>query len=113
MDWARAVEINRVALSRIVAELLAMVGLMSTVKMERLLRPAESALRRLIVIAARGLVVQPSPKRPMPKGLTNARVLTSSNLKTRSWFTSKPMNAIPSIRSVRIINRGQLTRIAV
>jgi hypothetical protein len=69
MDWARAVEINRVALSRIVAELLAMVGLMSTVKMERLLRPAESALRRLIVIAARGLVVQPSPKRPMPKGL--------------------------------------------
>ena len=30
----------------------------------RLLRPAESAVRRLIVIAARGLVVPPSPQRP-------------------------------------------------
>jgi hypothetical protein len=69
MNWARAVEINRVALTRIVAELLAMIGVMSAIKIERLLRPAESALRRLIVIAARGLVVKPSPKRPMSKGL--------------------------------------------
>jgi hypothetical protein len=35
----------------------------------RLLRPAESALRRLIVIAARGLVVEVPPSRPMTKGL--------------------------------------------
>jgi hypothetical protein len=80
MDWARAIEINRVALTRIVAELLALLGLVAggTVERlphalylaaERLLRPAESALRRLIVIAARGLVVKPSAKRPMPKGL--------------------------------------------
>jgi len=36
----------------------------------RVLRPAESAVRRLIVIAARGLVVKvaPSPSRPMPAG---------------------------------------------
>jgi hypothetical protein len=34
----------------------------------RILRPAEAAVRRLIVIAARGLVVKPSPIRPMPKG---------------------------------------------
>ena len=33
----------------------------------RVLRPAESAMRRLIVIAARGLVVKLSPSRPMPK----------------------------------------------
>jgi hypothetical protein len=69
MDWARAVEINRIALTRIVAELLAMIGVMSGSAVERLLRPTESALRRLIVIAARGLVVKPAPNRPMPKGL--------------------------------------------
>ena len=69
MDWARAVDINRIALTRIVAELLAMIGLMSALKVERLLRPTESALRRLIVIAARGLIVKLSAKRPMPKGL--------------------------------------------
>jgi len=34
----------------------------------RVLRPAESAVRRLIVIAARGLVVKLAPSRPMPKG---------------------------------------------
>jgi hypothetical protein len=73
MDWAKAVEINRIALTRIVAELLAMIGVMSGAAVERLLRPTESALRRLIVIAARGLVVKPLPKRPMPKGLVIVR----------------------------------------
>ena len=34
----------------------------------RVLMPAESAVRRLIVIAARGLVVKPAPSRPMPRG---------------------------------------------
>jgi hypothetical protein len=34
-----------------------------------MLRPAESAVRRLIVIAARGLVVKPYAPRPMPAGL--------------------------------------------
>ena len=34
----------------------------------RVLRPAESAMRRLIIIAARGLVVKVAPSRPMPKG---------------------------------------------
>jgi hypothetical protein len=69
MDWARAIEINRIALTRIVAELLAMIGVMSDAAVERLLRPAESALRRLIVIAARGVVVKPAAKHSMPKGL--------------------------------------------
>jgi hypothetical protein len=32
------------------------------------LRPAESAVRRLIIIAARGLVVKVAPSLPMPKG---------------------------------------------
>jgi hypothetical protein len=81
MDWARAVEINRVALTRIVAELLAMIGLASAINVERLLRPTESALRRLIVIAARGLVVKPAPKRPIPKGL----VIVSKGAKRMSF----------------------------
>jgi hypothetical protein len=34
----------------------------------RVLRPAESAMRRLIVIAARGLVVKLAPSRAMPAG---------------------------------------------
>jgi hypothetical protein len=68
MNWARAVKTHRKTLTRIVAELLAMIGLVSVDKIERLLRPTESALRRLIVIAARGLVVKPLVKRPMPKG---------------------------------------------
>ena len=79
MDWARAIERNSEALNAIVAALFAMLGLAGEVPVARLprsihsaalrvLRPAESALRRLIVIAARGLVVKISPARPMPKG---------------------------------------------
>ncbi|MDO8353836.1 MAG: hypothetical protein Q7T14_10260, partial [Aestuariivirga sp.] len=37
------------------------------------LRPAESALRRLIVIAARGLVVKPGSSRPRPAGPTRSK----------------------------------------
>src|SRR4051794_40346480 len=80
MDWARAIEINQTALSRIVAALIAMVGFQAEGALRRLprplyraalrvLRPAESAVRRLIVIAARGLVVKPHATRPMPAGL--------------------------------------------
>ena len=69
MDWARAIEINRVALTRIVGELMALFGLVSGVTLQRMLRPAESALRRLIVIAAHGLVVKQVKSRPMQQGL--------------------------------------------
>ncbi len=81
MDWAKAVEINRIALTKILGEILALVGLVAGgtiarlphavyAAAERLLGPTESALRRLIVIAARGLVVKKfNFNRPMPKGL--------------------------------------------
>ena len=83
MDWVRAIEINQAALTRIVAALIAMLGLASGSAAERVpqplfravsrvLRPAESAVRRLIVIAARGLKVELSPVRPMPQGLALA-----------------------------------------
>jgi hypothetical protein len=79
MDWARAIERNSEALIGIVAELFAMLGFVGTDIVARIpqplhravlrvLRPAESAVRRLIVIAARGLVVKLAPSRPMPVG---------------------------------------------
>jgi hypothetical protein len=79
MDWARAIERNSEALKGIVEALFAMLGLAGTDMVARLprsvhsavlrvLRPAESAMRRLVVIAARGLVVKPAPLRPMPAG---------------------------------------------
>ena len=77
MDWARAIEINQTALTRIVAALIAMVGLDARGALERLPRPlyrtalrllrsSEAAVRRLIIIAARGVVVKLHPVRPMP-----------------------------------------------
>jgi hypothetical protein len=77
MDWDRAIERNSEALKTIVTALVAMLGDATVERLPRelhravlsILRPAESALRRLIVIAARGLVAKPAPARPMPKGL--------------------------------------------
>ena len=79
MDWDLAVKRNSEALKRIVAALFAMLGLAGEAMVGRIphplhravlrvLRPAESAVRRLIVIAARGLVVKPVASRPMAKG---------------------------------------------
>ena len=79
MDWARAIERNSEALKGIVEALFAMLGLAGAAPVARLphsvhravlrvLRPAESAVRRLVVIAARGLVVKLAPSRPMSAG---------------------------------------------
>ncbi len=79
MDWSRAIERNSEALKDIIEVLFAMLGLVGEATVARfprsvhsgvlrVLRPAESAMRRLIVIAARGLVVKPAPSRPMPAG---------------------------------------------
>ncbi len=79
MDWARAIERNSEALKAIVAELFAMLGLAGEATVARIpqplhrsvlrvLRPAESAVRRLIIIAARGLVVKPATSRLKPVG---------------------------------------------
>ena len=79
MDWERAIERNHEALVAIVATLFAMLGLQSGGSVARIsrelhravlrvLRPAESAVRRLIIIAARGIRVELPPSRPSPKG---------------------------------------------
>jgi hypothetical protein len=80
MDWDLAIKRNSEALKGIIEVLFALLGLDGTDAASRIprslhsavlgvLRPAESAVRRLIVIAARGLVVKVAPSRPMPKGL--------------------------------------------
>ncbi len=79
MDWARAIERNSEALKAIVETLFALLGFAGADMAARVppslhravlrvLRPAESAVRRLVVIAARGLVVKLAPVRPMPAG---------------------------------------------
>jgi hypothetical protein len=79
LDWDLAIERNSEALKGIIAALFAMLGLDGEATVARipqplhravlrLLRPAESAVRRLIVIAARGLVVKLALSRPMPAG---------------------------------------------
>jgi hypothetical protein len=80
-DWDSAIAKNRDALTAILASLVAMLGLTasSTVarisqrfhrKVLRVLKPAESAVRRLIVIAARGLVAKPVAARPDRKKMS-------------------------------------------
>jgi hypothetical protein len=79
MDWDLAIKRNSKALKGIIEVLFAQLGLAGEATVTRiprsvhsavlrLLRPAESAMRRLIVIAARGLVVKlkPAASRPMP-----------------------------------------------
>jgi hypothetical protein len=79
MDWDLAIKRNSKALNGIIAALFAMLGLVGDATVSRIpqslhsavlrvLRPAESAVRRLILIAARGVVVKVAPSRPMPKG---------------------------------------------
>ncbi len=100
MDWNLAIEKNREALKRILAMLVAMVEVAgnrpATLPRHlhrfvlRLLRPAEAAARRLIIVAARGLVVDLSPPRiakPKPtfvrNGLGIAIVLAQGSMPDR------------------------------
>lgn len=80
INWPRAIERNRVALLRVLAMLVAMLapgegGPAACVprylrnRVMQLLRPAESAARRLVVALARGLTARPAPGRPLPAGL--------------------------------------------
>jgi hypothetical protein len=78
MDWDFSIERNRESLLAVVAALFAMIGLAEGGMVERISRPlyrkvlgrvkaAEAPVRRLIIIAARNIKVEPRPKRPAPK----------------------------------------------
>jgi hypothetical protein len=86
MDWDRVIERNSERLFTIVAALVAMVrahggGMAAFLPRDVysaaliLLRPAESAVRRLIIIAARGIVLKlkPGAARAFPSGLALSR----------------------------------------
>lgn len=72
MDWAVVIERNGEALRRVLVMLVAMVGSDTVLPrcvrraVLRLLRPAEAAARRLVIVAARDVVVA-LPKRPREK----------------------------------------------
>ncbi len=85
MDWPLAIERNRKALQLIIAALFALSGgtpntVVTTLPRHlyrsilQVLRPAESALRRLIIIIAYGLKVNPPLSKPF-----SARIAPSSN----------------------------------
>ncbi len=80
MDWDLAIKRNSKALKAIIKVLFALLGLDGTDAASRIppslrsavlrvLRPAESAVRRLIAIAARNVVVKLAPSREMPAGI--------------------------------------------
>ena len=124
MDWARAIERNSEALKGIVAELFAMLGLdgKSTVgripqplhrAVLRVLRPAESAMRRLIIIAARGLVAKlPAARpisRPMPAGAIGKGRASPPSFQlfdTRKNFTRRRRKGRRLVPRIHILGDG-------
>ena len=84
MDWDHAIRRNSEVLAGIVETLFVMLGLVGEATVTwiswpayravlRVLRPAESALRRLIVVAARGLVIAPAVSRPKTGGASKTK----------------------------------------
>ncbi len=80
IDWKGVIERQSRDLFFVMTEMFFMAGLNKGVpltvltrrvyrRMLILLRPAEAALRRLIIIAARGIVLKVRPSGPFPKGL--------------------------------------------
>jgi hypothetical protein len=97
MDWDHAIKRNSDVLAGIVETLFVMLGLVGEATVTRLpwptyravlrvLRPAESALRRLIVVAARGLVVKPIVSRPGKAGAAKPRKKGTSRFPSFQLF---------------------------
>jgi hypothetical protein len=113
MDWDLAIKRNSEALVEIVADLFAMLGLValtdtvsrlpwSTYRaVLRVLRPAESALRRLIVVAARGVVVKPAVSGPRPAGAVKPRRGGTPRIPSFQLFDPQPRIVLPRRRTPR------------
>ena len=110
IDWDHAVRRHSEALRGIAAELFVLLGLAGGTAITRIppslhsavlrvLRPAESALRRLIVIAARGVVVELAPSRPMPKGHVIAK---GGGGRLPSFQLYDPRKDFPELRQPRV-----------
>ncbi len=109
MDYAGAIKQHSKALVEIVADLFAMLVPVGEAAVERLpwptyravlrvLKPAESALRRLIVVAARGLVVKPAVARPRPAGAKGTKKRGNPRLPSFQLFDPQARIMIPRLR---------------
>jgi hypothetical protein len=109
MDWDLAIKRHSEALKGIIESLFAMLGIVGEATVGRIphplhravlrvLRPAESAVRRLIVIAARGLVVKVAPSRPMPKG----RIIGKGGAPRSSFQLFDTRKDFPELREHRV-----------
>ncbi len=123
MDWDVAIKRNSKALKAIIEVLFALLGLDGTDAALRIprslhsavlgvLRPAESAVRRLIVIAARGVVVKLAPSRPMPKGhkIGKASTLRPSFQLFDPRKRLKPVRVMRVMRVIRLVPRIHVFR---
>ena len=105
MDLAHEIDASKNAAARIVAGLLALLGLTAGAILGRIprvlhrdvlriLRPAESAVRRLIVVLARGVAVKAREPRPAPMGLVRASA-AQQRLSFRLFDTRPPLRLAP------------------
>jgi hypothetical protein len=108
MNWQQQIEIQSQNLIDIIATLFAMLagGAVSQVKSEakridvlRILRPAEAAVRRLIVLAERQLVETSHAPRPMPPGVVQRLRASRGTYDSRPLFQlSDPV--VPMVETV-------------
>jgi hypothetical protein len=116
MDWDLAITRNSKALKGIIEVLFALLGLDGTEAASRIprslhsavlavLRPAESAVRRLIVVAARNVVVKLAPSRPIPAGKVIGKAAGSRIPSFQLFDPPKRMKPIRVRKGRRIIPR--------
>ncbi len=110
MDWDLAIKRNSKALKGIIEVLFALLGLDGTDAVSRIprslhsavlgvLRPAESAVRRLIVVAARNVVVKLAPSRPVAEG---RKIVRGSGSRPPSFPLFDPPKRPKPIRVMKV-----------
>ena len=109
MDWDLAIKRNSKALKAIIEVLFALLGLDGGDAAQRIprslhsavlrvLRPAEFAVRRLIVVAARNVVVKLAPSRPTVEG---RKIVRGSGNSTPSFQLFDPVKRAKPIRAMK------------
>ena len=110
MDWDHAIKRNSEVLAGIVADLFVMLGLVGDATVSRIswpayravlriLRPAESTLRRLIVVAARSVVIAPAVARPKRAGAVKPEKRGTSRPGPPSFLTRRPVSCCRAAKS--------------
>jgi len=116
LDWDLAIKRNCKALKGIIEVLFALLGLDGTDAASRIprslhsvvlgvLRPAESAVRRLIVVAARNVVVKLAPSRPMAEGRKAGKGSGHSNPAFQLFDPRKRFKPVRAMKFTRLVPR--------